>query len=673
MLLSSSGSGGQIALGVRFYLKDQFSKPVRNMRTAMAGYRGEFQAFQENLRSARNVALGVAAAGAMATRGLYSAAMEGAEFLYIMKGVEAITEGTNQQMETLNSQAIKLGRATMFMPEQIASGMRFMAMAGQSATVIDQTIEAFTNLAGATMTPLGGKMGAADIGTNALKAFGWEAARSAEMSDILVAATTNANVSLLDLGNSIRYVSATSRNLQIPVQETIGLLMSLGNAGIQSSMAGTALENMYRYLARSLTGNASKKAREAWESMGIGRTDVTTAAGRFKPMVEILGMMNAAMEGMDPIEVQAIFRNIFGVRGVRGAATIARNLKEAGGFVGMLSDSSKIGGTAAEKMKIMMDSLKGSSDQLISAWKGVKVAFADATGKWLIPLMNGLKKIFIIITDIIKTPFGGFLASVTFAVVALTTVVASLAAAFLTVAYAMKSMTVSVGGMVGAIGIAKGLMGFGSGALMAAGLTPAANMAGVSTMAGANWAVARSQLHSKSGNVSGLGGASRNAAGQFAKTPLPQRRAPLILGSPAAPLTKGLSKTTSMLGRVARVGGRFLGFMTGPWGLAIMGVATAGTILYNTMQANTEAIKKNTFHLAEKNLLPQEVWALIQGRKVGELVKELVDNIVLAREEAVISQERLASVLENRDMEEIISMFLSMQGTAIALQKRGEQ
>jgi len=141
------------------------------MSSALKGYKDEFNAFQENLRAARNVALGVAAAGAAATVGMYRAAMEGAEFLYVMKGVEAITEATNVQMANLKTLAIGLGRETMFMPEDIASGMRFMAMAGQDALTIQKTMTAATNLSGATMTTLGGKMGGADIMTNALKAF----------------------------------------------------------------------------------------------------------------------------------------------------------------------------------------------------------------------------------------------------------------------------------------------------------------------------------------------------------------------------------------------------------------------------------------------------------------------------------------------------------------------
>jgi len=435
MLLGNSSNSGQISLGVRFYLKDQFSGPVKNVQDATQGLKQEFAAFQENLRAARNVAIGVAGAGLMATRGMYAAAMEGAEFLYVMRGVEAVTEATNEQMANLQKLAIQIGRETMFMPDQVASGMRFMAMAGQDALTIQKTMRSASNLAGATMTPLEGKMGAADIMTNALKAFGWEAGRSAEMSDVLTAATTNANVSLVDLGNSIRYVAGTSRNLKIPVEETIGLLMGLGNAGIQSSMAGTALENMYRYLARSMGSHASKQAQEAWQTLGMTKADIMGANGRLRPMMEILGMIQERIKGLDSVKTQNIFTSIFGIRGNRPAAALARNVEQVSGFVKMLSDESQIGGTAGKKMAIMMDSLYGVSNKLESTWKGLKAAWADAVSGGLMPLMKILTKVLGGIADFISTPFGSFTAQAVMSITAVATVMYGLKAAILSVGY----------------------------------------------------------------------------------------------------------------------------------------------------------------------------------------------------------------------------------------------
>jgi TP901 family phage tail tape measure protein len=668
MLLGGSSSRGDINLGIRFYLKDQFSGPVRAMRQNVKGLEHEFRAFQDSLRVGRNMSAGITAFGVAATRALFQATMEGAEFLYIMRGVEAITEATTEQMERLSNLAIKIGKESIFMPEEIASGMRFMAMAGQSAPVIEKTVEAFTNLGAATMTPLGGKMGAADIGTNALKAFGWQAERSAEMSDILVAATTNANVSLNDLGNSIRYVAATSRNLEIPVQETIGLLMSLGNAGIQSSMAGTALENMYRYMARSLTGNASKKAKEAWESLGLGRQDVTDIKGNFLPIVDILGKMNKAMVDMDPIQVQAIFRNIFGVRGLRAAATLAKNLDEVGKFTRMLNDESKIGGTAKTKADIMLDSLHGSSLKLMSAWKGLKAQFAKSIAPMLSRVFLGLKWVVDKLSDLFASPIGSWIAGLTSLVLMGTTAFFGLKTVIFGVAYAMKSMTMSVGSFSSALRIWGGFMGIPGGFNMARG----AQMYRTQAMA-SNW---KTPTHSPSGATSPLWLPYHYRdpkTGRFRAVPKPRVNvSPLTLGMQGPTSTLKATRTVGTLGRLAGIGGRLLGFLAGPWGIALQVGLTALpfaiSALTSAVSRNSESLEKNTIALTPDNTpLSAETYAFIEGKRVGDLIEMLLENAYEARYNGLVTNELLQEVVNNGDLNAVIGLFGSPEGMKFSL------
>jgi len=668
-MLLGSGNSTQISLGVRFYLKDQFSGPVQNMKSSLKGMGDEFKSFQENLRVGRNAAIGIAAAGLAATTGMYTAAMEGAEFLNIMKGVEAIAEGTVFQMERLNATALKLGRNTMFMPEDIASGMRFMAMAGQDVDTIDKTITAFTNLAGATMTTLGGKMGAADIGTNALKAFGWEAERSAQMSDILVAATTNANVSLIDLGNSIRYVAATSRNLKIPVQETVGLLMSLGNAGIQSSMAGTALENMYRYLARSLTDNASKKAKEAWSTLGMSRQDVTDQEGNFIAMTDILEKMNMAMKGMDPIGVQAIFKNIFGVRGLRAAATLARNVDQARGFIGMLSDEGTIGGIAQTKMDLMMSSLTNQANRLTSAWRGMKAQFASALGPTLIPILGGLRKLVEVISSLLQSPVGKFLAPLVLGFTTFVTVIAASKAAVLGLGYALKTLTVSMGTVGASMKIITGFMGVGGfnlaqkGAALALGASAAPMLRKTSA----------DPTFYSGGTVFHQGGKMRSTSGiSMMSKSNPQYASMTRNSKNLALVTAGLRKNTRLLGAVGgslgmlkRGVGLLGGLMGGPWGLAIFAIVSILPSIISAFTSNTEEVAKNTIALQpEKAPLSAETFALIENRRVGDLIEHLINVAVQAREDGLITHARLEEIIESGDINKILQYFYSIEGIA---------
>ncbi len=658
MLLGSNNA--QMALGVRFYLKDQFSTPVQRMTGALKGYRSEFSAFQENLRVARNVNAGIAAAGAIATRSMAQAVRSGSEFLYTMKGVEVISEGTAIQMEKVNKLAIALGRQTIFKPNEIASGMRFMAMAGQDAVTILKTITAATDLGQASMTPLGGKMGAADIMTNALKAFGWQAERSAEMADLLVTAVTNANVSLLDLGNSIRYAAATSRNLNIPVQETIGMLMALGNAGIQSSMAGTAIENMYRYLAQSMSSTATKKASGAWEKLGLTLKDITDSAGNFKPLVQVMKLMGDKMTKMSPIEVQNIFKEIFGVRGQRAGGTIARTLSDATSFVALLSDPA-LEGAAAQKGAAMMDTLKGSLNKLVSTLEGMHVAFTQAVEGPLRVMVDGLKNLLGLITRFIATPIGKFLSTMAAGFIVILTPIMAVRAAVIGLAFAMKSLMVTSAGMASSTRMMFGMLT--GRAMMAPGMVASTAAAGQIRKYGAApriLAKGERMGTTKSGATYIMGPGGKMRGRVKAGTPVASRVSSGVLKK----IAYNTSKTARGLRLARGIGTGFMGLMGGPVGLAFTALAVGVPMLVDYLGKNSRAVAANTAALQSKLSDPvrEQFYSLIQGRKVQEVLEIISNNMGIAIEEGRLDRQSLQELLTKENYGDFIQFLLSNRG-----------
>lgn len=657
------GNNAQMALGVRFYLKDQFSTPARRMTSALKGYRTEFSAFQENLRSARNVSAGMAAAGAIAVRSMANAVRSGSEFLYTMRGVEVISEGTTIQMEKINKLAISLARQTIFKPNEIASGMRFMAMAGQSAVTIYKTIKAAADLSQASMTALGGKMGGADIMTNALKAFGWQAERSSEMADLLVTAVTNANISLLDLGNSIRYAAATSRNLKIPVQEVIGMLMVLGNAGIQSSMAGTAIENMYRYLAQSVGANATARATKTWAKLGLTVKDITDAAGNFKPLTQILALVGEQMKELKSYEIQDVFKQLFGVRGLRGGATIARNLSNAQAFVDLLS-SDKIRGAAGQKSSQMMDTLKGDLNKLVSTLEGFYVAFTKGIQGPLRVIIDGLKKTLGLLTRLVDTPVGRFFSTLIAGFIAIVTPILIVRTAIIGLAFAMKSLMVTSAGMSSSVRMMFTMMAGGSMAT-ASGMAAAATTSRMA-MASANMPYVLGTGERAGFNKRGLT-YIRGASGRMRGTL--KRGVGVVAASPAKyikSLARSSGKMARGMGILRGVGGGLMGAMGGPVGLAITGLAIAVPMLISRLSRNAQAVKDNTAALRDKYSLPggHQFYALIQGRKVQEVLEIISANLARGIESGEIDRQALKEILIGTNQEAYIK-YLNDHGKTL--------
>ena len=636
MLLSTGSSGsGNIDLGIRLYLKDQFSAPAQKVKNSLEGLKDEFALFQDNLRSARAISATIAAVGVGLTMGLASAVSEGADFLFMMRSVEAITDATTDSMKQLSETVMEVGRQTIFTPEQVASGARFMAMAGQSADTINRTIGAAANLAGATLTRLEGKMGAADILTNAMKAFNWADERSAEMSDVLTLAANNANVSLTDMGNSLRYASATARNLKIPVREVTGLLMTLGNAGIQGSMSGTGLDNLFRYLSKSVSPYATKISKSAWKSLGLGPKDIVDAKGDLLPVIEILGKIKEASKDLGSVSLNNIMQAIFGVRGARPATLIMQSLEQTKGFMDMLADPNNAG-AAASKMNLMMDSIRGFILKLQSAWSTVKAKLAEALGPQIIIMFKGFIKVLEAVISFMGTGFGKAVLKFSASAIVVATAIWSMRAAVAGLAYAFRTLNVSSVSMVGAV---KGVGRYMRGLPMFAGaMAQPSSVHGTKRYAYQNMynpiITSTGQVYSRA--PTGAAGPKIGTVRTLAKNVPP----PLLLGSPAAfnKGTKivGIAQTSRAISMGARVAGTaaimgrgLMGLMGGPVGIGITAVSLALPWLISAMSSNTSAIDKNTAAVekAKADAGYSELYAVIANRSVAGVVEILARNL----------------------------------------------
>lgn len=65
------------------------------------------------------------------------------------------------------------------------------------------------------------------------------------------------------------------------------MIGTLGNAGIQGSMAGTSIRNMADYLTQSIT-NPNFKGAKALAKLGLGKQDFVDANGDLQDFAVIL-------------------------------------------------------------------------------------------------------------------------------------------------------------------------------------------------------------------------------------------------------------------------------------------------------------------------------------------------------------------------------------------------
>jgi TP901 family phage tail tape measure protein len=406
-------SGGNLAIGISLLMRDGFSGPAAMATASMSRMDRQMHSLAKSqLTMARNSNLLGAAIGIGVISKMASWVREGAKFGYTMQYVSSLTGGTVKQMDKLDIRAKNLGQSTMFSSQEVVSGMRFMAMAGMNTLQIYDNIGAAVNLSIATMTSLGGKGGGADILTNIMKGFSIESQHAARVADILTTATTSANISLTDMGETMKYAAATAMDLNVGLEEVSVMAMMAGNAGIQGTMAGTAIENMLRYITGA-AGKDRKKAVKYLGMLGLAPDDLKDARGNLKSIGSLMHLIaNQASKLTDGgtkenAEAQNIYKTLFGVRGKREASIMLRNMQDYDTFLSKLNNNSS--GKALEVAGGQMVTLEGRMKQWTDTLANLKIAYAESVEPVLKPFIWGLSKLVQVLNLLMKTKMGSWL------------------------------------------------------------------------------------------------------------------------------------------------------------------------------------------------------------------------------------------------------------------------
>jgi len=603
------GSSSAIGIGVGMFLRDQFSGPARTIKANAKDLRKEVMEWEKSqLRTVRNINAAWAMTGAAAIRGMAQWTQVGAKFGYTMKFVEAVTKKagpvTHAELLKLDAMALKLGRSTMFTAQQVASAEHFMAKAGMSANEIITGLKSTVDLAGATGTALGGVGGAADIMTNIMRAFDIPTSQSKRISDILVTATNAANVTLPMLGESTKYAANTLHQLNVGLEDTAAMFMLMGNAGIQGSMAGTSVDNSFRYLSKTLTDFSTGRQSKALKILGLGIDDLKTKSGELKPVADIFKIIGQQAQGLGTLEKQGIVEAIFGVRGKRNALMMINSMANYDKLLKKVKEDSP--GEAARLMSEMMSSLQGNIMEATSAIETFKVAFTKGIEPVLKPALKLFTGIMDVLVGIINTPIiGPGLVTMVGSWVAIKTA----ATAYKAVKAGLRLITMSnqsafsgrvrstIAGYAQMSAAAKSY-GMTSGAMSMAGMSP--RMAGMARYGSFGGALRARGVQSVTpmSTRAGMRYMARFAgggAGFASKTMATQARWMSMYGSKLGMTARVGSKLVGPLSKMAPLLGRTLGFLGGPWGMAISFLLpSAISLLTDSIGKNTKAQEEET-------------------------------------------------------------------------------
>lgn len=398
-----------VEVGVAMVLKDRFSNEAGRISNSFRTMMNDMNTWNRGIQmSAANAFdFGKELVGGMAKAYQYSAGVYDQVFLASkMSGANAAQQARLMQV------AKEVNEVTPLTAKDIASGERYLAMAGNNVEQIEKMIGPAAKLASIFSMPLGEKGGVADLMTNIMQTFNIPSQNATQVVDQLATAVTSANISLTDLAQSFQYSGAEFRNAKISMGDAAAAIGVLGNQGIQASSAGTALANMMRYLTLSVTGQ-KKAGSTMLKSLGIDPASLVDSQGNLLRLDKIITMLGDKLRGRRGIDISSALFNIFGVRGTRAASALLQDYWSGTNKLTELMDKvNSAKGTVESLTQERLQTPAGIIERFKSNWENFVVTVGSTLAQVFNPLLKFGSGLFKIINDIQETWAGKFLVKV---------------------------------------------------------------------------------------------------------------------------------------------------------------------------------------------------------------------------------------------------------------------
>lgn len=592
-----------VEVGVAMVLRDRFSNEAGRISNSFRTMMNDMNTWNRGIQMSTSNAFefGKELVGGMARAYQYSAGVYDQVFLASkMSGANAAQQARLMQV------AKEVNEVTPLTAADIASGERYLAMAGNNVEQIERMIGPAAKLASIFSMPLGGKGGVADLMTNIMQTFNIPSQNATQVVDQLATAVTSANISLTDLAQSFQYSGAEFRNAKISMGDAAAAIGVLGNQGIQASSAGTALANMMRYLTLSVTGQ-KKTGSTMLKSLGIDPASLVDSQGNLLRLDKIITMLGDKLRGRRGIDISSALFNIFGVRGTRAASALLQDYWSGTNKLTELMDKvNSAKGTVESLTQERLQTPAGIIEQFKSNWENFIVTAGSTLAEVFSPVLKLGSGILKIINSIQETWAGKFLVKV----VATGAVVGTLYQGFKFIQGTIKMIsTFQALATSETNGMAEGMVRTNVQASILEG-----HMRNISAM------MMRTAMQMAPGKFFALpmGGAigktkkgtvvARDARGRFTSmSTLAGAGVGAAVGSTVTKTAGQQIAKKGAMGFGARLlGGRLLGFLGGPWGLL---ASIAIPALIEVIGGLTNSVDKNTAALTS-----EETKASIQDR-----------------------------------------------------------
>lgn len=350
---------------------------------AASGANTQAQASQELSTSMQHTSSAATSLnGVLVTLGLSIGLQQAIEILkdfdHAMAQVEAISGATGMALDGLREKAKELGATTIYTSSEAAKGMKYLAQSGFN---VNEIMEASGPVLALAQAGDIGLAQAAEIAAKALRGFRLEATEMSDVADVMAAAVTQSTMNIQEMGYAFKYVAPIAASMGVNIREASAYIGVLSDAGIDATMAGTALRRIMSELS-----NPTIKATKLLAAHGLTLNDVDIKARGLTATIKTL-----VEAGLTVGEVFALF----GDRGAPAFQTLAQQIEKV---EEKTSNLQNVTGRAQKMQETMNQSLFASYKNLTSAIEFLVIQFAEESGA-----LEGLKTVFFSAAEAIRT------------------------------------------------------------------------------------------------------------------------------------------------------------------------------------------------------------------------------------------------------------------------------
>ena len=204
-----------------------------------------------------------------------------------------------------------------------------------------------------------------------------------KMLDMVTKAADISVIDVEDIMDSLTYTGGIAAGLDRDLEETLGIISVMGQAGLRGRVAGTGLQAFFTRILSA--GELSDKAIGNAPSEYVGNmynafvAEAVNPDGSFKEMDEVASLLDTAMSTLDDQEQAWFAKKLFGLYQMKAAYAITGAVDEDANLITDFIDQieNQSAGTNDTKYELMQASQYGKLESLKNAWEGIKTDVGD--------------------------------------------------------------------------------------------------------------------------------------------------------------------------------------------------------------------------------------------------------------------------------------------------------